>query len=129
MMRACRGIGRLVVLALVLAACGGDQQEPETRLEITTRLGLAGSAESLELACSPADGTVTDPTKACGIISEHRQSMFFPPAPSTTCRGISPEIQIRGTFEGRQVHVDLRECEAPSTRKAAFRLWVRAVSG
>jgi hypothetical protein len=109
----------LAVLPLLIAGCGGGDQETvtpqgeptQTGATVTTDLTITsddgnGKAETWTLTCDPAGGTHPDPAAACAAL-EAKGKTAMPPVPAdamcTQQFGGPQTAKITGTWKGEPV--------------------------
>lgn len=107
-------IALLLVLAVVLAGCGGGN----TTLESTTNLTITywpdgkgkGPQQHFNLSCDPTVGNVADPIAACADLKGPAREAFDPTPLSAMCTelyGGPAEATIVGTVDGDVVNARL----------------------
>ena len=108
-------IALLLVLAVVLAGCGGGGN---TTLESRTNLTITywpdgkgkGPQQHFNLSCDPTVGNVADPIAACADLKGPAREAFDPTPLSAMCTelyGGPAEATIVGTVDGDVVNARL----------------------
>jgi len=107
-------IAFLLVLALVLAACGGGNTMRETTTNLTITYWPDGKGKGpqqhFNLSCDPTVGNVADPIAACAELKGPARLALDPTPLSAMCTelyGGPAEATIVGTVDGDVVNARL----------------------
>jgi hypothetical protein len=123
--------GVLLVLALILAGCMGENSTPQSsspKSETHLAIEFWPQGEDAESRRMTLDCPANSSLKACQMLTSAREDLFAPVPDDVACSEIygGPEVaEIRGTFTGRPVNARFNRtngCEIERWERIRFLL-------
>jgi hypothetical protein len=123
MRRCLAGLAAGVLLASILAACGGGGHS-STELRVHLFRADSGTA-NYTLSCNPDGGTVKNPAGVCAVVQRTPGLLRFHPGIDHPCPCCPAAVRVTGTAARHQVAVTFAPCETGQEEWA--RRWTRLV--